>query len=1407
MKKAKRILSFLMAFVMLSSILSVAASAKAAYKDAAITTYDDLDKPVFTFDQQCSMLLDYVDVMLAEANQKIDLSVLGTLDLTSVDNALNGITDLIGGALFTLFGGLLGDLKNLNIDAIESPRRASTPAGTADKNVVLALVQFLSDNRTIISKVVDGHLNMGLANSFVDLSEININKMLKEMVYGLVNPDVEEEDYPATLPALDTMIQDLINNLIVGEIDPETGEPDGLFPELDGYIDIVNSTAPAYDFGEELLRNLYNIVVVPLLNTDVKKLIREVCGVVYEDSVTYPDGDESNLNEYADILDIHYTVPTHNFAAGATLVTDLNNILYEVVNAMTVDYNAWVPGANTLVIDNLAAALKYVLTLTGNAFFEDYIPVASSSEIAAMNNQQLFSYVLRSVLNSSIEYADIPADADTLIEVAWYGVKEAMAQNVPAIDYSAQPKTLDGVLYMVADLAVFFLNGLMDMNPGATGTTPGTGLLPYGQGFDATLTAIMNWVRVNYGGLVNLTLSQTDGWAALDTLVFSVIQANWLPASINGSTKELLKNRILQDVLDLDIASILDLFTHRGDSEFATKTIKKVLIDTVARVFNLIFPGAFKSTYTTFEQMLSNAELKTIVENLLNQLNVRKNAILPALLPIVTPAMGISGPEEYGNPDIQLPKQLNATTTFAIRNDSKGLNTGATNKAGTFTQDALYKVKIVSVASSIPAITVTNLAGTVINGGDAVNCTVGGTFGAGQVLVVTITYDVFTELGAKLTNVPLTARAFSYIASPTADDGDNYINMDPNTNNKHTLKYKNEYVHVNGSMASITGNQIVVSRDKTTWPSHIQDSTISRTSASVNAALAGVTPAAFTNATSNNDGGSWNFNVYAVAAGAAMPAPAAYSSTYVYKATKTSSSGGDETYTVPHYVVVYDDFGLGGLLNSELSNNRDPANYSDSGLWDDYIFALKNAVAVQYRPRAATTFMSFQGAAFENAKLGLDAAIEALETCEIATGVDQIKAALDTFAPPNEDLEFDDPAFVYMSDEDYVPYTYDRYDNERDHANGLWASQQLPEEPVLPEDPTPDEILAYNEAHAKWVIAYAEAQANMVRLKAVDVAYALHRLNLYGGRLVRVQATKARLSEDLARIQAKGFVEGQYTTLSWAEYERALAFAVAVNAESATATDGTGEWILKPSKVEEARNRLIEAAKKLIKGADYTQLLAYITEAQALNADDWTPESFAAIAPALTNALAVPLEMALNPANQAIIDNAAAALRAAIDALIEAVEDILLVPTAGFEPVITPPAGPGEFGQLNGLIPGMNPLDFVTATGDGSVAIVPTAGGNGTGAVVNLLDGDDNVIASFTVIFYGDVNGDATIQATDADLCVLVQDWMIDWSAEPWNNTAADLNGDTRVDSIDADLINAETNWVVTIDQNTGLAS
>ncbi len=1269
MKKMKRILSLLMAIVMLSSFMSVAASAKAPYKDADIpaSQYNDLDKPTFTLNQCSSMILDFVDKTLKETNDKdrslvIDLSVLGTLNFTSVDSALNDTYDLIDSSLWTLYKGMMGDLKDLNSNAIGTYRRNSTPAASADTNVVYSLVQFLSDNKSILSKAVDGSLDMGLLNaSFPDVSENNFNQKVKGLLYQTLHPntmlDITDPLYEAKPDLIadtaDSLIQGIINSFIVGDVDPLTGDLDGFAPDLDGYVDVINSTSVAYDFTEDLLANVYNVVVVPLLNNEFKKLVREICGIVYEDEINFPDGDASNLNEYAQIINIDFVVPVHIFAPGATLVSDINNVLFEIIDAVTVSYSSWVLGNNTLVLNNLANVIKYFINTMGREFFADYVAVATPAQIDAMNNQELFSYVLRSALNSFIDNMNIPASADSLTKVIWYALKEVCAQYIPSRDYSTQPQTLAGILFMLADYAVYALNQTIDMNP-AAGALPGQGLLQYGQGLDATITAIMNYVRTNYGGLFNLTLSQTDGWAAIDTLVFSVAQANWLPASVGGSTKELVVNRIIRDILELNTSNLFALFEHRADSEFAAKTVKKVFIDSIARLFNISFPGTLLTTYTTIDQIISNTELKNIVERLLTALYNRRTSILPAFMPLAANLLGLSSPQEFANPELLLPNQIGAATTFTINNESMGLNTGATDKTGTFTQDALYKVKIVSLTSSIPAITLTNLAGTVINGGDSVNCTIGGTFPANQVLMITMEYDVYTELGAKLTDTPLTAMAFSYI-SGVLDDGRNFISFDTQSNNKHTSYYKSLYLNQNASMTDVAGMQAQIKREKTSSTSHSSEAIISRTESIVNSNLVGVTAAPFTNETTTYDGGTWTFPVFTVnPVTAVRPADGAYSSTFTYQATKTSTTGTVETwsYLNKSYIFFYDDRGLPGLLNSELNKRRDPTSYNDYFAWMDYIDALSNAAAVVYKPRQAATFMAQIAPAYEQAVTMLEEAVTALEMTEIAAGVDIVKNALDAVEPPNTGLEYDNPAYNYFGLADYVPYTYLNYIDERSAAQSLYNSQQLPVEPVLPPDATPDQVAAFNVAHAQWVIDYAKAQADMVSLSTVDVAYALHRLNLYAGRLIRVQAVKARLNEAIAAVGSP--VESQYTAVSWAVFSRALAFATTVNAQSATATDGSGEFILRQTKVDTARNKLIIAQKQLVQLADYSQMDAYVLEAQDLVETDWTPESWTPFAAALANAMAIPLQMSNLPENQAIIDAAAAELRMSIDNLVYA---------------------------------------------------------------------------------------------------------------------------------------------------------
>ena len=158
MRKLSKVLSVLLAIVLLFSTASIGVEAAySAYKDAAITRYDVIDKPVLTPDQYASMAMDEVDRMLAEENIKIEYDLAGLFtivaDFTSVDKALDAVVDNYG-SIQDLLPRLGGDIQNLDFSALlECPRR--TEAGATDADIFLKLLEFLADNAAIIKKEME----------------------------------------------------------------------------------------------------------------------------------------------------------------------------------------------------------------------------------------------------------------------------------------------------------------------------------------------------------------------------------------------------------------------------------------------------------------------------------------------------------------------------------------------------------------------------------------------------------------------------------------------------------------------------------------------------------------------------------------------------------------------------------------------------------------------------------------------------------------------------------------------------------------------------------------------------------------------------------------------------------------------------------------------------------------------------------------------------------------------------------------------------------------------------------------------------------------------------------------------------------------------------------------------------
>lgn len=258
-----------------------------------------------------------------------------------------------------------------------------------------------------------------------------------------------------------------------------------------------------------------------------------------------------------------------------------------------------------------------------------------------------------------------------------------------------------------------------------------------------------------------------------------------------------------------------------------------------------------------------------------------------------------------------------------------------------------------------------------------------------------------------------------------------------------------------------------------------------------------------------------------------------------------------------------------------------------------------------------------------------------------------------------------------------------------------------------------------------------------------------------------------------------------FTRKTWNAYNDAYNFAKQVLLK--VANDPSS---VRQSMITAARELLIVAQKELkffVGDADYSELFRMIQMAQArvdesiADASIYVQDTINQLITALNTALAV--DTGYDSEGQELIDEAVLALQEAYDAVIEQPQ----IAKALGSTTVLDKSRMVVYGMREKL---QNYLAYVRNRGVGVLVYEKTARGDGTGTGAKIglqLEYGGQTIQAYTVIIFGDIDGDCRADGTDANWVYRYKAHMLDNVSIPsYILDAADVNGDGSVDYVDA---------------------
>lgn len=688
MKKMKKLLCMLLAFVILASSTAVGASAYESYTQPA--GYNSLGKPVYSYEQSCSMLLDWLDSLLFDLNihEEIDIVVANIdLNLTSVNNTYNSLVKLMDMGLvgFADFLNLLGEVTDLSVDAIRGPRRASSMGatdGTKDSIVFYALLQFLYDNAPILEKLVNTTLNMGLLPTFLSAEDypylFELPSFLKELIYtALYNSFFKAESEPEIEKVseiglslndftIDDVIQNLVDSLIVGDYNVSTQSYTGFLPSMKGKTSITNGSA--YDFIQNAIDALMADILVPTLdealvdalsievspewpngNPDAPGLLPTVVGVI-NDMIGL--GYDYDPEEYP-------VIELHNLATwllvGEEKVNEATGEIYKEQAALydIIAFTSHGLDINDKLYETLSSLLRDLGPGLIQMLFEDEFPEDYEFEdLTGTTTDEFISYIVKLIIPLVLPDVRFLPDCDTVQECLTYILISLVIDILPENDYYGMIEngTLDpedgAWIEVGVDYLIYLVNSMIDVQ------------VPEDADLEGLIDALATWVINNYGFVVNTRqdLSRMNGWEKLDNILFSIIDPTMATINVqNGKTvsESLIYDTLLVGVQEFNIEKILS-FIGKNSSPNAVlnKSLVEFILDLLGNVLSVLMNGKviIPERVTRLETLVVGEGGKVLgefVRNLLQSLYTEREYNFPTLIPLIGQLIGLSANDNY----------------------------------------------------------------------------------------------------------------------------------------------------------------------------------------------------------------------------------------------------------------------------------------------------------------------------------------------------------------------------------------------------------------------------------------------------------------------------------------------------------------------------------------------------------------------------------------------------------------------------------------------------------------------------------------------------------------------------------------------------------------------------------------